>query len=204
MNVKKAKVAAALALSLVLPLGSALQAQAPTAPVSAPVSDPAAPAADVRSNTAYTLGTGDKLRITVFGEQNLTGEYAVSSTGSISFPLIGEVPAAGNTLANVQETIRQRLASGYLNDPRVAIEVLEYRTFYILGEVNKPGEYPYRSNLRIDQAVATAGGYTYRANRKRFELAPGDGTADRRVKFKEAGRLEIKPGDTVRILERFF
>lgn len=157
------------------------------------------------TGTAYSLGPGDKLRITVFGEDNLSGEYAVSSTGMISFPLVGNIEAAGKSLTDVQEMLRSRLASGYINDPRVAVEVLEYRTFYILGEVNKPGEYPYRANMTVEQAVATAGGFTYRANRKRFEIArSGTDNESARVKFDEARGLKVAPGDTIQILERFF
>jgi polysaccharide export outer membrane protein len=187
-----------LAAALASPLAAAAQAQSATELPGPPVATATA------SSATYKLDSGDKLRITVFGEDNLTGEYAVSSTGVISFPLIGDIPAVGRTLADVQAAIRTRLAAGYINDPRIAIEVLEYRTFYILGEVNKPGEYPYRSNMTVEQAVATAGGYTYRANRKRFEIAHSDGRADERTTFKAAGQLKVAPGDTIHILERFF
>lgn len=153
---------------------------------------------------AYTLGAGEKLRVIVFGEENLTGEYAVSSTGIIAFPLIGDVIAGGRSLAEVQDTIRARLAAGYLNDPRVSVEVLEYRTFYILGEVNKPGEYPFRTNLTVEQAVATAGGYSYRANRKRFSISHSGSEQEQRMRFRDARGLKVAPGDTINILERFF
>lgn len=152
----------------------------------------------------YQLGSADKLRITVFGEDGLTGEYAVTSNGMISFPLIGEVDAVGHTLGQVREEIRSRLAAGYLRDPRVAIEVIDFRTFYILGEVNKPGEYPYRANLTLDQAVATAGGFTYRAARKRIMLRHPGEQSDSKLALEKDHVIPIAPGDTVRVLERFF
>jgi len=204
MLVTKALFALLLPVAAAFPLGLAACAQVADKPtLTAP---PAAQAAPVSGapDTKYALGSGDKLRITVFGEEKLTGEYAVSSTGMVSFPLIGDVPVTGKSLTDVQDIIRERLAAGYLNDPRVAIEVLEYRTFYILGEVNKPGEYPYRTNLTLEQAVATAGGFTYRANRKRFVIAHGNGTPETSLRRNEVSQIKIEPGDTVRILERFF
>ncbi|WP_162527230.1 polysaccharide biosynthesis/export family protein [Sphingomonas solaris] len=157
------------------------------------------------TNGDYILGAGDKLRITVFGEADLTGEYNIGGGGSIAFPLIGDIAARGRTPTEIQDTIRTRLGAGYIKDPRVAVEVLEYRTFYILGEVNKPGEYPYRTNLTLEQAVATAGGYTYRANRKRFAITHPNGAGQElRPTFKSSLGLQVQPGDTIRILERFF
>jgi polysaccharide export outer membrane protein len=190
---------AAMLIAIQLSPAPAVAAQADGQTVSRPV---AATAATRRPD--YALGAGDKLRITVFGEEDLTGEYAVTGNGTIAFPLIGDIAAVGHTLADVQEAIRAKLASGYIKDPRVAVEVLEYRTFYILGEVNKPGEYPYRANLTLDQAVATAGGYTYRANRKRFDITHAADSTDSRMLFRDARALRVEPGDTIRILERFF
>ncbi len=178
----------------------------PTIPVAARQAAP--PRAAVSPETVrradYALGAGDKLRITVFGEDEMTGEYSVTGGGTIAFPLIGDIPAVGRTLGDVQEAIRAKLAAGYIKDPRVAVEVLEYRTFYILGEVNKPGEYPYRASLTLDQAVATAGGYTYRANKKRFAITHAADGAETRMPFRDTHELRVEPGDTVRILERFF
>lgn len=177
-----------------LPLVAGVRAQQAAAPAPAPAAPPA----------AYLLGPGDRMRVTVFGEPAMTGEYAVTDGGLVSFPLIGDVPAAGRTPAAVRDAIRAALADGYIKDPRVAVEIVEYRTFYILGEVNKPGEYPYRAGLTVEQAVATAGGYTYRANRKRFDLVHSGEAAATRQLFRDAGRLRVRPGDTIRIAERFF
>jgi polysaccharide export outer membrane protein len=167
-----------------------------SAPPSTPVVSP--------ERLDYQLGSADKLRITVFGEDGMTGEYAVTSNGMISFPLIGEVDAVGHTLGQVRDEIRSRLAAGYLRDPRVAIEVVDFRTFYILGEVNKPGEYPYRANLTLDQAVATAGGFTYRAARHRIMLRHPGERLDSKLALEKDHVIPVAPGDTVRVLERFF
>ncbi|HZU62889.1 MAG TPA: polysaccharide biosynthesis/export family protein [Novosphingobium sp.] len=162
--------------------------------------EPAQPAA----LAGYVLGADDKVHINVFGEEKLTGDYTVTSEGIISFPLIGSVPAAGRSLGDVQEEIRRRLADGYLLDPRVAIEVGTFRSLYILGEVNKPGEYPYRTNVTLEQVVATAGGYTYRANRRQVLLRHLGEEKDEKLKLGEAMALHLQPGDTVRVPERFF
>ncbi|MEH3045539.1 polysaccharide biosynthesis/export family protein [Sphingomonas adhaesiva] len=188
-----------------------IAATAQTAPTgTAPVATAPAAAASIQAPVArdteagYRLGAGDKLHIIVFGEESLTGDFSVSNGGSIAFPLIGTVEASGHSLADVQEMIRSRLAAGYLKDPRVSVEVMEYRTFYILGEVNKPGQYPYRTNMTVEQAVATAGGYTYRANRKKFVMSHDNDGSETKLQFKDAGGLRIQPGDTIQILERFF
>ena len=108
----------------------------------------------------YRLDAGDKLRVTVFGEQSVSGDYAIGPDGDIAFPLIGTIAAKQRTIDELRQTIVEKLSSGYLIDPRVTIEVLNYRPYYILGEVSRPGQYPYANALSVDQAIATAGGYT--------------------------------------------
>jgi len=152
---------------------------------------------------AYILGTGDKIRINVFGEPKLDGEYVVSSTGIVSFPLIGNVRATGQTVEALQENIRSQLAAGYLKDPRVSAEVLNYRPFYILGEINKPGEYPFVNGITVQQAVAMAGGFSYRANTRRVFIKRALDTSERPVQIKGKAVM-LMPGDTVRVGERFF
>lgn len=163
----------------------------------------AAPAA-MANPGAYVLGPGDKLRISVFGEPRFDGEYVVTGGGSISFPLIGNVPAHGQTVEALQDAIRTKLAAGYLKDPRVAAEVLNYRPFYILGEINKPGEYPYSVGLTVQQAVAMAGGFSYRANTRRVFIKRALDTMEKPVQIKGVQPVAIGPGDTLRIGERFF
>lgn len=150
----------------------------------------------------YQLGPGDKLKITVFGEDSLSGEFLVSSNGKVSMPLVGELDAGGRSLGQFQADLTARLANGYLKEPRVAAQVLTYRPFYILGEVNKPGEYPYTADLTIMKAVATAAGFTYRANTKRaFVRRAG---SDHEEKVPLSSDAKVGPGDTIRIGERFF
>jgi len=171
-----------------------------TAPGSASVAAGMQPPADP---TAFSLGPGDRLRITVFGEQKLSGDYNVSNTGQIAFPLIGSVAASGRTLEDVQNTMRDKLAGGYLQDPRVSVEVINYRPFYILGEVMKPGEYPYVAGLTLEQAIAKAGGYTYRAKRSRIHIKAATQAFEQSTDYRNKTIL-VQPGDTIRVPERFF
>lgn len=152
---------------------------------------------------SYQLGSGDKLRIAVFNEANLTGEYAVSPAGTIAFPLIGSVNARDVSIDALQDAIRGKLANGFVANPSVSVEVLNYRPFYILGEVGRPGEYPYAAGLTIEQAIAAAGGYTYRANRHMVFLRRARSDGERSVNLR--GRtVAILPGDTLRVGERYF
>jgi len=150
----------------------------------------------------YRLGPGDKLRLTVFGEDNLSGQYVVSTTGKLAIPLIGEINAQGATTAEVEKMIDAKLRDGYLRDPRVGLEVLTYRPFYILGEVNRPGEYPYTADLTVVKAVATANGYTYRANQKRVYIKHVGETAEKA--YPAGSATMVAPGDTIRVTERLF
>jgi len=185
-------------LCLVLVLGAALPASAET---TASQNVPATPAA-AEADPSYQLGTGDKLRITVFGEDALTGEFSVGDRGTVSFPLIGEVPAAKHSVAEFKSSLTTALKNGYLLDPRVAVEVLTYRPYYVLGEVGKPGEYPYTSGLTVLNAVAAASGFTYRANTKRVFIKHAGAAAEEKLPLTASQTVE--PGDTIRIGERYF
>ena len=185
-----------LKLLLLLMLGFGLA-------VPATATESTAAAAPTVAAPAYILGTGDKIRISVFGEPKLDGEYVVSSTGVVSFPLIGNIRAGGQTVEAMQEEIRSKLAAGYLKDPRVSAEVLNYRPFYILGEINKPGEYPFVNGITVQQAVAMAGGFSYRANTRRVFIKRALDTSERPVDIKGVAVM-LTPGDTIRVGERFF
>src|SRR5579863_6175678 len=113
----------------------------------------------------YTLGAGDKVHVVVFGVLELTGDYSVTPGGLIPFPLVGEVKAAGKTVPELIDELHNKLSPNYVLDPKISIDVLNYRPFFILGEVTKPGPYPYQDAMTVQQAVATAEGYTYRANK---------------------------------------
>jgi polysaccharide export outer membrane protein len=153
--------------------------------------------------TSYGLAAGDKLRITVYSEPALTGEYAINSAGNVAFPLIGDVPAKNGSVEKLAAAITTKLAGGYVKDPRVSVEVLNYRPYYILGEVNKPGEFPYSVNLTIEQAVAAAGGYSYRAN-KRYAIIRRANEAEEHSVDLRGRPSYVLPGDTIRIGERYF
>lgn len=150
----------------------------------------------------YTLGIGDSLRIVVFGQQDMSGEYKIEPNGMISFPLIQSVPASGFTPKELEQAITNELDPDYLVDPRVSVEVLSFRDIYVLGEVNQPGKFEYIPNMTAQQAVAVAGGYTYRAEESSAEIT-------RHVKgalntFTVDDKTMLKPGDTVLIKRRWF
>jgi polysaccharide biosynthesis/export protein len=121
---------------------------------------------------AYTLDSGDRLRIVVFGQDGLTNSYAVDTAGNITLPLIGAVHARGLTTAELSGALAARLRQGFLREPHVAVEVELYRPFFILGEVVFPGQYPYVPNMTIETAVAIAGGFTPRAFRPHRRAEP--------------------------------
>lgn len=157
-----------------------------------------------QSPPAYKLGAGDKVRVTVFGEQSLNGEYLVGPDGTVALPLIGIVQARGGTITDLQQLIAKKLSPAYILDPRVSIDVINFRPFYILGEVSRPGSYAYTDSLSVAQAVAIAGGYTYRANSKKIFIRHADQTDETEYRLKSKGQVWVQPGDTVRIGERFF
>jgi len=154
------------------------------------------------STAEYRLGAGDKVRIIVFGEQDLSGEFVVGDSGGIDMPLIGSVSAKGATVAQFQDRVVKELKNGYLNDPKVSVEVLNYRPFFITGEVKNGGEYPYKAGLTVQDAVGVAGGYTYRAETATAYLRRAG--EDREIKVSLDSRVPINPGDSIRIPERFF
>lgn len=162
-----------------------------------------APAASaVSADQDYHLGVADKVRVIVYDEPSLSGEYLVNANGSVSMSLIGNVPAQGRTASQVAEDIRTKLADGYIREPKVSIDVLTFRPYYILGEVKKPGQYPYSSGLTVLNAVATAEGFSYRADRKHVFLRRAGDDKEQRIRLDASVR--VSPGDTVRIGERFF
>ena len=152
--------------------------------------------------SAYTLDSGDRLRIVVFGQDGLTNSYAVDSAGNITLPLIGPVHARGRTTTEVSAALASQLRQGFLREPHVAVEVEAYRPFFILGEVTFPGQYPYVPNMTVETAVAIAGGFSPRAFRRTVEVSrPVEGGV-----FREPVPLTtlLRPGDTVVVAERWF
>ena len=156
------------------------------------------------SGNEYTLSSGDRIRVIVFGEETLTGEYVITSGGNLTFPLVGNLPAGSRTVEQLQDALAAKLADGYINNPRVSIQVVSFRPFYILGEVTRPGEYPVSTGLTLQQAVASAGGYTYRANTRRVFLKRANETQERLIDLREGTPVVVRAGDTIRIGERRF
>jgi polysaccharide export outer membrane protein len=150
----------------------------------------------------YLLDAGDRLRITVFGQDGLTNSYAVDAAGNITMPLVGTVPARGLTTAQLSFTLSERLKQGYIREPKVAIEVEAYRPFFIHGEVTTPGQYAYVANMTVENAIAIAGGFAPRADRGKVTLSRTVGGVTTRASV--GLNYPLRPGDTLRIGERWF
>jgi polysaccharide biosynthesis/export protein len=150
----------------------------------------------------YRLGTGDRVRFSVYNEPSLTGEFTVGAEGNLNLPLIGPVPARERTVPEVVADAQQRYGNGFVRDPRVSADVSQYRPFFILGEVNEPGQYPYSIGLTAMNAIATAQGYTARGDRKLVRIRrQGSPTEEA---YRLTPDLRVYPGDTIRVGERFF
>ena len=168
-----------------------------TAPMSGPMV-----VQQVAYDSAYHLDAGDKLRVVVYGQEGLTNTYAIDAAGSITMPLIGAVPARGRTPAGLAAEITAKLRNGYIRDPSVAVEINSYRPFFILGEVQAPGQYPYVPNMTVESAVAIAGGFTPRAKRNMVTITHTDAGGSGRYVVPLG--TSLAPGDTVFVGERWF
>lgn len=153
---------------------------------------------------AYRLGPGDVLRVGVYLEPDLSGDFAVQDDGTIAYPLLGAEPVAGRTLSEVRAAIAARLRGRFVGDPRVTVGVATYRPFFVLGEVGTPGRFAFEPGLTLDAAVATAGGYNFRADRRRLILQRGGGGPARRFEVAPGSRVPVQPGDVVTIPRRYF
>jgi polysaccharide export outer membrane protein len=154
------------------------------------------------TSSAPTIQAGEKIKVNVFGEDRLTGEYEVDPGGFVSLPLAGTIKAAGLTKAQLEQELAKKFRGEYLRNPKVTVDVSSFRPFYVLGEVLKPGEYPYKSGLNVMSAMALAGGATYRASRSSVQIQHAGETG-----FKEyplSPTIPVLPGDLVRIPERYF
>lgn len=161
-----------------------------------------APAGLIESGRIYRLGIGDKLKVQVFGEPDLSGAFEVGASGNVGMPLVGEIPAQGRPVAEFREAVARKLAEGYLKSPKVTVEITNYRPIYVHGEVRTGGEFQFKSGLKVRDAIALAGGYTYRANQSYIMLTRPGVALNARV--ANTGDLEILPGDNIQIPERFF
>ncbi|MFT6263153.1 MAG: polysaccharide export outer membrane protein [Dasania sp.] len=153
----------------------------------------------------YRLGAGDKIRIIVFGEEEMSGEFEVGNNGNISLPYIREVKAQGYDISTLEQKIEARYQKeGILKTPKVSVEVLEYRPFYIHGEVTQSGEFPYKAGMDIRNAVAIAGGYTYRASTDTVYIRREGAPSVYKINLAEGKSIAIYPGDNIQIPERYF
>ena len=150
----------------------------------------------------YRLDSGDRVRIVVFGQDNLSRVYGIDSSGSVALPLIGPIRARGLTTSQLAGDIANQLRRKYIKDPKVTVEVETYRPFFILGEVNKPGGYPYVNAMTVEAAVALAEGYTERAKQRMVRLTRRFGGVMSTVMVPTD--YPVQPGDTIYVLERFF
>jgi len=157
---------------------------------------------DNGAQTDYRTGSGDKLRVTVFGHEDLSGEFQVDGAGKIALPLIGDVEAGEKTASELEAAIIAKLRPDYLKNPRVSVEILNYRPFYIIGEVKSPGSYPYVNGMTVVNAIALSGGYTYRGNEDKVTIIRADDPE--RKKQPATHDTVVLPGDVIEVPERFF
>ena len=186
-----------LMLSLTAPLWLAGCANAPPTPGPQTASLEPVPAL-----APYQLGPGDQIDVVVFGEDNLSGVYDLDESGSFSLPLAGPVRVDGKTAREAEVAITARLADGLVTDPKVSVNVKRYRPIYVVGEVQKPGAYPSYGSTSVLNAVALAGGYTYRARNSEITVIRYGDPAHRSVPLSETD--SVMPGDTLTVPERWF
>ena len=154
------------------------------------------------ANAPYTLDSGDRLRIVVFGQDGITNGYTVDAGGNVNLPLVGSIPARGTTTTQLASAITEKLKKGFVREPHVTVEIETYRPFFILGEVTNPGQYPYIANMTAETAIAIAGGFAPRAFKGKVELtrnAPGQ-----QMKSEVPLAFPLRPGDTIVVKERWF
>ena len=154
------------------------------------------------ANARYVLGSNDKIQIQVFQEEDLSLTTDISTNGTIDYPLIGDVKLSGLTVAQAEKLLDKKLRGDYLINPQITVSIVEYRPFFVAGEVNSPGSYEYQPGMTARQAVVIAGGFTDRAKRSKvYLIREGDKTfTEQKVKLNE----KIGPGDTITVKEGFF
>jgi protein involved in polysaccharide export with SLBB domain len=183
-------------------LGGCSSSPPPTPVEAAAVAGGAGGAASLADISSYKLGPGDALRVTVFRHEDLSGEFRLDGEGNFAMPLVGEIRGGGRNAREVENEVESALKSGgYLVDPQVSIEVLNYRPFYIIGEVNNPGSFEYVNGMTVINAVALAGGFTYRADQDDIVISRGGSSGP---ELQAAPDTEVLPGDIIEIQERFF
>lgn len=171
------------------------------APLPSPTPPSAAGGAPPASDDDYRLGAEDKVKVTVYGEPDLSGEFVVDSSGVLAAPYIGQIQVKGMTVREFERAYAAKLKEAeIMRDPRVTAEIVSFRPIYVLGEVKKPGQYAYVSGMTVQKAVALAEGYTYRASETTAEIT----RSGRKLKVDVTPQTKVFPGDEIRIPERFF
>lgn len=155
-------------------------------------------------SSGYRLAPGDKLKVNVFNEPDLSGEYQISDDGRIAFPLIGELRVAGSSAEEFRQHLIEALRNGFVRNPRVTVEIANYRPINVIGEVRNAGQYTYRPGISIKDAIAMAGGYTYRANTGTVYVTRASGGEQISIDLKSKDDATVMPGDNIRIPERYF
>ncbi|WP_448188434.1 polysaccharide biosynthesis/export family protein [Azospirillum sp. sgz301742] len=162
-----------------------------------------APMKTINPTDTYRLEPGNRVRVTVFNETNLSGDFIIDPAGNVALPLMGNIPASGITAKALTQRIEEALKKeAYLREPRVAVEVQTFRPFYVLGEVRQPGEFPYMTGMTVLSAIAKAGGYDYRAREGEVVLVRQQDEEQKEYRANE--RTPILPGDIVRVTQRRF
>ena len=191
-------------LGLVLGIGllGGCSSSPPPMPVEAAATGGGADGEPLADIASYKLGPGDALRVTVFRHEDLSGEYSLDGEGNFAMPLVGEIRGGGRTARQLENEVELALKSGgYLIEPQVSIEVLNYRPFYIIGEVNNPGSFEYVNGMTVINAVALAGGFTYRADQDDIVISRGGSSGP---EMQAAPDTKVLPGDIIEVQERFF
>lgn len=154
------------------------------------------------ANEPYLLDSGDQLRVTVFGQTDLSGDFSVDGGGNIAIPLIPPVQARGLTTNELQAAIADALGKTLLRNPNVSVQVMEFRPFFILGEVQRAGQYPYVNGMTVQSAVAIAGGFSYRADESTVHITRKRG--EKFIEINVDSTAPVRPGDTILVGERYF
>jgi protein involved in polysaccharide export with SLBB domain len=154
------------------------------------------------ADTSYRLGAGDRIKISVFNQEDLTGEYSLDGKARFSMPLIGTVNAGGLTASELESVLVRSFKPDYLVNPRVYVQVLNYRPYYLIGEVNTTGAFPYVAGMTYLKAIAIAGGFSYRAKRGVVYVIRGTDIEQEEVKLDVDEK--VRPGDIIRVAERIF
>jgi protein involved in polysaccharide export with SLBB domain len=154
------------------------------------------------ADTSYRLGAGDRIKIRVFNQEDLTGEYSLDGKARFSMPLIGTVEAGNLTASELESVLIRKFKPDYLVNPRVYVQVLNYRPYYLIGEVNNTGAFPYVAGMTYLKAIAIAGGFSYRAKRGVVYVIRGTDIEQEEVKLDVDEK--VRPGDIIRVAERIF